>query len=158
MNNYSYSSVGYYQFAVDSYVYLSDNLHHLTTNYRFTQQFFEDIIAATRNNNPLIFIYIALLTVGWTMLRYVFTDYLIKVIHYKHSMNHDRPFLEYLANWQKVQAAGIGTRQTSRMCMELFLLFFIVASDGAHFDCESERSTFATARIDMEWYATAALN
>lgn len=84
MNNHSYwsASVGYGQFAVDSYVYLSDNLHQLRTEYRFPQQFFEDVITVTSNNNdPLMFIYLTMFAVGWTTLRNAFRDYLVKVIH-----------------------------------------------------------------------------
>lgn len=76
-------SISYDQFAVDSYVYFSDNVHQLRTVYRFPQQFFEDVVTVTRNNkDPLFIIYIALFTVGWTMLRSAFTNYLVKVIKF----------------------------------------------------------------------------
>lgn len=76
-------SICYDQFAVDSYVYLSDNLHQLRTEYRFPQQFFADVITVTLNNkDPLMFIYIVLFTVGWTMLRSAFTNYLVNVIKF----------------------------------------------------------------------------
>lgn len=84
MTNHTYwsPSTRYDQFVVDSYVYLSDNFHQLQTENRISSQFFQEVIAVTRNNkNPLIFFYIALFTVGWTVLRRVFTDYLVKVIH-----------------------------------------------------------------------------
>lgn len=81
-------SVRYDQFAVDSYVYFSDNLHHLRTEYRFPQQFFEDVIAVISNNkDPMLLIYLTLFAVGWTLLRTAFTDHLIKVNSFELSTN-----------------------------------------------------------------------
>ncbi|XP_037044759.1 ceramide synthase 1-like isoform X2 [Bradysia coprophila] len=76
-DSYWSASVRYDQFAVDSYKYLSYHLDQLRTEYRCPQQFFEHVAAVTRNNkDPLIFIYITIFAVGWTVLRSAFSGYL----------------------------------------------------------------------------------
>jgi hypothetical protein len=73
-------SIGYDQFVRDSYVYLHDNIVSLTMGYKWPQQFFNDAAAVARNNrDPYMFLYIAVFTIGWTMLRNAFTDYIVKV-------------------------------------------------------------------------------
>src|SRR5690606_30566534 len=73
-------SVDYRQFIVNSQVYFRDNIQAIWTKYRFPDQFLVDCGVCLKNNKDNnFFLYIAILTVAWTVFRQVFTNQLVKV-------------------------------------------------------------------------------
>lgn len=154
------ASIGYEQFVRDSCTYFSHSFSLLTTGYKFPGQFWTDASAVARNNrDPYMFLYLALFTIGWTMLRNAFTDYIVKVrcfvrkyfyiIYAGSTWNSLQSFCICLAHWQTMWTSGRSARKAAGMCLEMVLLHLFVVDGRLHLIDQRKRTSAVTSFFNL---------